>query len=195
MSLEKIKAQALEDARKQAEKLIEAAQSGLKMKLDREKLLLKEEFDKRLEALHRELQKEKEKTLSILKARYDRQILELKNDMIDRVFEGAMKAVLSLTRQEYLELLLGWLSRLRVDEKFELRLSAKDLRIVGPELVRRANEACGRDVFFLSTSTADIKGGFVLRAKNFEIDRSLEAVLSYLREELLPQVAEKLFGR
>lgn len=195
MSLEKIKTQVLEDARKQAEKLIEAAQSGLTLKLDREKLLLKEGLDKRLEALRRELQTEKEKTLSIQKASYDQQILELKNKVIDRVFEGAMKGVLSLTRQEYLELLVGWLDRLRVGEKVELQLSARDLRIIGPELVRRANESCGKDIFFLSTTAANIKGGFILKAKNFEIDRSLEAVLGHLREELLPQVAEKLFGR
>ncbi|MFQ5956149.1 MAG: V-type ATP synthase subunit E [Candidatus Brocadiales bacterium] len=195
MSLERIKTQIFEDANKEAERLVGAAQNGLARKLGREKLLLKEGFEKRLETLHKELQKEKEKTLSLLKVRYDQQILELKNGVIDRLFKEAIDGVLSLTREEYLALLGGWLDRLSIDEKVELELSNRDLRSIGPELVRRANESRKKDLFFLATSAANIKGGFVLKTKNFEIDRSLECVLDHLREELISEVAEKLFGK
>ncbi|MFQ5862253.1 MAG: V-type ATP synthase subunit E [Candidatus Brocadiales bacterium] len=195
MSLERIKTQVLEDAHKEAERLIGAAQSGLTLKLSREKLLLKEGLEKRLDALQKELQKEKERTLSILRARYDRQILESKNKVIDRLFKEAMDSVLSLTKQEYSTLLEEWLDRLSIDEKVELRLSSRDLRSIGPELVRRANESSKENLFFLAPSAANIKGGFILKANDFEIDRSLECILNHLREELISEVAEKLFGK
>lgn len=195
MSLERIKTRLLEDANKEAGKLIGAAQNGLAMKISREELLLKEEIGKRLEALTRELEEEKGKTLSILRTRHNQQILKSKNEVIDRIFKETTDSILSFNKQEYLELLQGWLERLNIDEKTELRLSSKDLRGVGPELVRRANESHNKNIFFLATSATNIKGGFILKMKDYEIDRSLESVIDHLREELISEVAEKLFGK
>lgn len=195
MSLERIKTQLLEDANKEAEKLIGAAQNGLAMKLSREELLLKEGVKKRLEALNKELGEEKEKHLSVLKTSHNQQILKLKNDIIDRAFQEATDGILSLGKQEYLELLQGWLERLSIDEKAELKLSSKDLRGVGPELVRRINESRNKNGFSLATSAVNITGGFVLTMKGCEINRSLGGVVNHLREELISEVAEKLFGK
>ncbi|MCB7129580.1 MAG: V-type ATP synthase subunit E [Candidatus Brocadiales bacterium] len=195
MTLERINARLLEDARKEAERLVEVAGHGIKLKLDREKQLQKERLEKRLETLRKELEEEKGGNRSLLNARYKKQILESKNNIIDRLFQEAADSVLSLDRQEYLALLEEWLDRLSIDEKAELALSSKDLRGIGPELVRKANDSCSEDVLFLATSAADIKGGFILKTKTFEIDRSLECVLSQLREDPISEVVEKLFGR
>ena len=174
--------------------MIEVAEHGIKLKLDREKQLQKERLEKRLETLHKELEEEKEKNRSLLKARYNKQILESKNNIIDRLFQEAADSILSLDRQEYLALLEEWQDRLSIDEKAELTLSSKDLRGIGPELVRKANDSHSEDVLFLATTAADITGGFILKTKTFEIDRSLECVLSQLREDPISEVAEKLFG-
>ncbi len=195
VSLERIKTRLLEDARKEAERLIEAAENGIRLKLDQEELSLKREVEGRLETLRRELREENERTLSRLKSGYDRQLLELKNKVIDRVLEEAMGNILSLSKQEYLALLEGWLKGLNIKEKAEVMLPNKDLRGVGPELVRMANESCGSDIFFLATSAVNIQGGFIVKTKNFEIDRSLECEANHLREEPILDVAEKLFGK
>lgn len=195
MTLERINARLLEDARKEAEGLIQAAESGLEMKLNREELSLKEGVEKGLNALRKELREKNEKTLSLLRSDYKKQILERKNGIIDRVFEEAIDGIVSLERQEYLALLEEWLERLKVEEKAELMLSNKDLRGVGPELVRKANDSCTEDIFSLATSAVNIRGGFILRTKGYEIDRSLECIISHLREEPLSDVAEKLFGK
>ncbi len=195
MSLERIKTQLLEDARKEAQSVIEAAEKGLKLRLDREESSLKREIEDRLETLKRESRKENERTLSLLKSSNNKKLLEMKNRVVDRVLEEAMSNILSLSKQEYLALLEGWLKGLNIEERAEVMLSSKDLRGVGPELVRNANESCGKNIFFLATSVVNIKGGFIVKTKNFEIDRSLECIASHLREEPILEVAEKLFGK
>lgn len=175
--------------------MLGAAEHSLELKLNREKLLLQEELAGRVKTLKKELQEEKVKTLSLLRTRYNRQILELKNKIIDRLFQEATGGILTLTRQEYPAMLEEWLDRLGIDEKAELKLSSKDLKGVGPELVRKANDARGKNLFSLAASAVDIEGGFILKAKNFEIDRSLDCILGHLREDLTSEVAEKLFGK
>lgn len=194
MSLERVKAQILEDARKEAEALIRTAREGLQNKLERARLSLREDLEERLTLLSRELQEEKRRALSNLQASYDLELLSLKNHIIDRLLGQALDRILSLPRGEYLTLLESWLRNTNIREKAELRLSSRDMKDIGPELVKKINESVQADLLHLSTSPIDIRGGFVLVTKDFEVDRSLDTLLRHLREELAPVVAEKLFG-
>jgi V/A-type H+-transporting ATPase subunit E len=192
--LEKIKTHILEDARRETERLLKATQEDLELKISRTRASLQKEVQKRLETLGGELQKEKERSLFRLQAHYNMELLRLKNKTIDAVFQDALEHILSLPEQDYLALLEGWLKKMEIPEKSELKLCDRDLRKVGPGLVRRINESAKKELLLLSHSPADIKGGFILRTKNFEIDRSLDALLSHLREEFTPFVAARLFG-
>lgn len=194
MPLEKIKTHILEDARREAERLLKATQEDLELKISRTRASLQKEVQKRLETLGGELQREKERSLFRLQANYNMELLRLKNKIIDAVFQDALEHILSLPEQDYLALLEGWLKKTEIPEKSELKLCDRDLRKVGPGLVRRINESAKKELLLLSHSPADIKGGFILRTKNFEIDRSLDALFGHLREEFTPFVAAQLFG-
>lgn len=194
MPLERIKTHILEDAHKEAERLLKSAQEDLELKISRARASLQKEVERRLETLKKELQREKERFLFRLQANYNMELLRLKNEIIDGVFQDALEHILSLPEQDYLALLEGWLKKTEIPAKSELRLCERDLRRIGPELVRRINESAKKELLLLSDSPVDIKGGFILGTKNFEIDRGLDTLLSHLREECTPFVAAQLFG-
>ena len=68
----------------------------------------------------------------------------------------------------------------RLMESFKRRIVGKDMGDL-PERVR------------LSSDTADIEGGLVLRRGSVEINNSVEAIFSYLRPRLEAEVAKILF--
>lgn len=194
MSLEHIKAHILEQAKSEAERLLKAAKEGLELKLSRAKVSLKEEMEGRLAALDQELQEENAHALSELRAQNRLKLLELKNQIIEGIFQRVLKHLLSLSTEEYLALLEGWLNLIELKEKAYLRLSSEDAKRIGQELVERINSTRKVELLFLDPNPVPIKGGFILKTKNFEIDHSLETFIRRLKEELTPELAKELFG-
>lgn len=194
MSLERIKANILEQANTEAERLLKGTEEGLGLKLSRAKTSLREEMERRLAALDRELQEENSRALSALRAQNQLKLLEIKNQIVEDIFQKVLEHLLSLPTQEYLAHLEGWLNRLEIKEKAYLRLSPEDSKRVGQDLVRKINFSRRSEILLLDPDTAPIKGGFILRTKRFEIDHSLETFLKHLKEELTPELARELFG-
>ena len=194
MTLERIKAHILEQAKTEAERLLKGTEEGLELKLSRAGVSLREEMERKLAALDQELQEENSRALSRLRAQNHLKLLELKNQIIEAIFQQVLDRLLSLPVKEYLALLEGWLNRLELKERSHLRLSSKDTNRIGQELVKRINSSRKREILFLDSETAPIKGGFILRTKRFEIDLSLETFLKQLKEELTPELARELFG-
>lgn len=194
MSLERIKSHILEQAKTEAERLLKGTREGLELKLSSARASLRQEMEKRLAALDQKLQEENSHTLARLRAQNHLRLLELRNQILEGIFQQVFDQLLSLPVKKYLALLEGWLDRLELKEKSYLRLSPEDAHRIGEELVKRINSARKRELLLLDPDTAPIKGGFILRTKKFEIDHSLETFLRQLREELTPDLARELFG-
>jgi vacuolar-type H+-ATPase subunit E/Vma4 len=56
------------------------------------------------------------------------------------------------------------------------------------------NKNSKKDNLVLDKKNIDIKGGFILRTARFEIDHTLDTILSNLRIELAPLIASELFS-
>jgi V/A-type H+-transporting ATPase subunit E len=194
VSLERIKAHILEQAKNEADRIVKTAREGLELRLSRARVSLKEEMERRLVALDQKLQEENAQALSELQARNQMRLLELKNQLIGDLFQRTLKHLLSLSTQEYLALLEGWLNRLEPKERAYLRLSPEDTARIGEELVKRVNSARKMDLLLLDPNPVPIKGGFILKTKKYEIDHSLETFIRHLKEELTPELAKELFG-
>ncbi len=194
MSLERIKVHILGQAKTEADRLLKATEEGLELKLSRTRASLKEDTEKRLAALDQELQEENLRNLSRLRAQNHLKLLELKNRIIEGIFQQVLEHLLSLPAQEYLALLEGWLNRLEIKEKTYLSLSPGDTERLGEKLVNRINSSRKTELLFLDPHAAPIRGGFILKTKKFEIDHSLETFLKQLKEELTPELARLLFG-
>ncbi len=194
MSLERIKAHILEQAKSEAEQLLKAAKEGLELRLSRARTSFREEMERRLNALDKELKEENTRALSALRVKNQLKLLELKNQLIEDIFQRVLNHLLSLPAEDYLALLEGWINRLELKEKSYLRLSPEDAKRIGQELVRRINSSKKGEILSLDPEPAPIKGGFILKTKKFEIDNSVETVLKQLKETSIPELAKELFG-
>ena len=147
-------------------------------------------------------------------------LLETQSEMIDRAFAVARKEVAELEGEARLDLLTGLLcaclwseydaekQREAIygeDEKdepfvYEVLLNQRDRDKLGARLMESfKRRIVGKDMgdlperVRLSSDTADIEGGLVLRRGSVEINNSVEAIFSYLRPRLEAEVAKILF--
>lgn len=147
-------------------------------------------------------------------------LLETQSEMIDRAFAVARKEVAELEGEARLDLLTGLLCAClwseydaekqreaiygedEQDEPFvyEVLLNARDRDKLGARLMESfKRRIVGKDMgdlperVKLSSDTADIEGGLVLRRGSVEINNSVEAIFSYLRPRLEAEVAKILF--
>lgn len=83
---------------------------------------------------------------------------------------------------------------------FEAVFNAKDKELRAPVIVKTAkmflkkiSTELGKTEISVSSDTADISGGLILRCGDIEINCSVEAVIADIREETEPDVARILF--
>jgi vacuolar-type H+-ATPase subunit E/Vma4 len=124
-------------------------------------------------------------------------LLQTKQELIHHAFEQALPALLSLPAVEkigiYQDLLLAVVEDGRETiavSASERGLWAKVIAQVNQELTRRGH----RGELKLRNEPADIKGGFLLFSTTYEVDASLESILSDLEERYFPEVAGILFS-
>jgi V/A-type H+-transporting ATPase subunit E len=198
MPLDKLIERILSDAREKAERITSEAQMR-RMEMISEANREEEALGRRIvEAAKRAADEEKKQrtTMAALEAR--KAILEEKQALISEVFERALKALVGLPQEQYVELMVGMLVAVMDDKDGQLILSAVDRQRVGEEIVARANStlegSARRGRVSLSSRTRDIAGGFILFTEGVEINDSFEAQIESRRLELEPLVVEILFS-
>lgn len=193
MSIERITKSILDDAEKEAARILHAAQIATQRKINSAKEEQKKNLTERSKALEAEFEEKKVKELSNLKASYGQQLLGIKNAIIDDVFKRAMQNIASLSDGEYLSVIEKWLHA--INTAGQISISSKDSKRITHELISRINQARKESSrLSLSKDFADISGGFILKTEKFEIDYSIDAIASNLREGLGPRIAKELFG-
>ena len=147
-------------------------------------------------------------------------LLQTKSDLIDGVFASVLEQTRTLELEKYNEILIGLLSAAVLDQiAFEdtIRLTNDDEEAPIPECYevifnQRDRDRCGKAVIegvqkhlsgkvlaeklaqlTLSTQTAAIDGGLILRCGNIESNCSLSILFAQLREDLEAEVALTLF--
>lgn len=125
-------------------------------------------------------------------------LLQFKQEMVSAAFEKAVEAILSLPREEY----TAYLSYLAAEActlgTEEIALSAADRETIGPELLKKTGALLkARGIsprLHLSSHTAPIRGGLVVRQGNIEINCAVETLVKLHRSGLASQVADILFS-
>lgn len=194
MSIERITKSILDDAKKEAERKVHAAQVATQRKIDAAREELKENLTERLTAVEVELEQKKTIELSNLGAGYRQQLLKVKNSAIDEAFKTAIQQVTSLPDEKYLSIIAKWLQA--INATGQISISSKDSKRIDKEYIAKINQSRKKtSKLFLSKDVVEISGGFVLKAGKFEIDYSLDTIALNLREQLVPKIAKELFGK
>jgi V/A-type H+-transporting ATPase subunit E len=124
--------------------------------------------------------------------------LQAKQEMVDEVFEKAVERLVSLPDSQYLKVLSDMIVRSINEGSAEVVLSEKDRKRLGGEFINSINKrlsAEGKKADIkLSSETRGIRGGFILKAGDIEINNSFEAIIRMQRDQLETEVVKTLFG-
>lgn len=195
MDIDRVRSAVLEEATKEAEKVVAEARRRAHDELANAERDLNERQEMRLAHAHAALQEKAALTVQRERTEKAKQILARKNEVIARVFDLAREQLARLAPDEYRALLVKWLVAADPDQSGEVILSKRDRDALGADVVRQANEQLGRPAFTLSEHTVHALGGFVFRASSYELDHTFDAQLKTLRKGLVTEIASKLFPK
>lgn len=192
MSIEKITAKIIDDAKEQAEsELTEARLKAENLVAQAEKEAEKMEVD-----LLEKGRLEKEKLIgrrkSVAEIDGRKIILAEKQKLISKAFDMAGDRIVSMDRVEYVDMLYKKVLEADVIG-CEIVLNEKDRDEIGNTLVSKVNEKLGHEAVRLADETRKIKGGFLLKQGNIYINSSIDNMLNDIKNELLSEVAAMLF--
>ncbi|MBQ9459373.1 MAG: V-type ATP synthase subunit E [Oscillospiraceae bacterium] len=118
-------------------------------------------------------------------------ILAAKQEMVDKAYELALEKLCKMSESEKVKLLSGLLVRASSTGKEEALFSEAD-RGVGAKAVEQANAASGKHLS-VAKDTAPIRGGFILRDQNVEVNCAFETLVRLQKSETAGAVAKLLF--
>ena len=119
------------------------------------------------------------------------ELLEVKNRVIDSVLERAVCRIQSLSDKDYLTLTGRWLTNIPDHIEGQLLVNARDLKRINNAFIDDINK--GRKArISLNTTAIDIKGGFIVKTKHYEIDYALDTIVKNLRTTLIPKLNDML---
>ena len=112
--------------------------------------------------------------------------LTAKQEIIAESFDGALEKLLNMKDSDYLDFLSKQLKSF-AKEGGEILLNAADKKKYGDKLAKLY------DTLKLADDDADIKGGFILKQGDIAINCSVEKLLENKKEEIISDIAKKLF--
>ena len=192
MSIEKITSKIIGDAREQAEAILSQSQA------ERDEILAraKEEAGRILADAEADGRSEKEKLISRRKAVADidgrKIMLEEKQKLIAGCFDKAVTKIASMEDGPYVDFLARLLAA-SGETSGELILNEKDAARIGGKLEEAAAKAVPGSRCAVSAETRDIKGGFLLKKGSVYVNCAVEAMVDEAREDLVGDVAARLF--
>lgn len=192
MSIEKITSKILSDAEGSAKVILDEANvtsDGILAEASKKA----EEIKASAEQRGRD---EKEKLITRRKAVADidgrKLVLEEKQKLIGSCFDQAVEKLATMGKEDYLNFLAATVKKTTMTSG-QLIFNEKDAKEVGKELVDKLSKELPESKISLSEETRKMKGGFILKNGAVYINGTIEALVDEMREELVGEVAEKLF--
>jgi len=132
---------------------------------------------------------------SELKVRNEK--LVAKQQVIDKVFNEAIKELNNMSSEDYLNYIKNNLKSIKLQGHEEIIVSENDKDKIGEEFIKELNKTIAKDVekanIILSKNTRQINGGFILAKSGIEFNYSYDALVNSLRYEIENEVAMMLF--
>lgn len=127
-----------------------------------------------------------------------KELLAAKQEMIEEAFEEAVQRVEAMDAAAYRTYIKRWLLATDLDGEVQIIISDSDKERITPEFIADINSELkmrgSNLVLHLSDEHRDIRGGFILKKGDIEINSSIEALMRASRDELEPEVAHAMFG-
>ena len=118
--------------------------------------------------------------------------LAAKQEMVEKAYDLALEKLCAMPDARYTEVLAGLLVQASSNGREEAIFSPEDRERVGKAAVDKANAASGKQLK-LSKETRPLKGGFVLRDENTEVNCTFDTLVRLEKAETTGAVVKKLF--
>jgi vacuolar-type H+-ATPase subunit E/Vma4 len=177
-------AEAIEaDARKDAEQRVEAARRTIEA-----------EFARRLDADRQAAEQAAQRDVIQRRSEHNLSLLRKRNAILDDVLAQAARRMAELPDEEYCAIIERWMrNRVPDDAGGELLCNERDVERLRPVVDGLNAERPADAGLQLALYDRPLTGGVILRASQFEVDLSIDAMTARLRESLAPEVSRILF--
>jgi len=195
---DKLREKILEDARQQAKAIIQRAENEAADILNAAKAKAEEKERAAAEKARKEAEERKSRLLASADLEGRKQILQAKQEVVDEAFSRAIDKLCSLPANQYVDIIASMAVEAVSSGTEEIILSSKDRDVYGTKIVNIVNKKLSakgmKGAVRLSDITRDIKGGFILRSGDVEINNSFDVIVKMRRDELETEVVKVLFG-
>ena len=119
--------------------------------------------------------------------------LAAKQEMVEKAYIQALDKLCAMPQEQYVSVLANLLVEASSNGKEEAVFSKEDRERVGKAAVEKANELSGKQLR-LSEETQPIRGGFILKDKNVEVNCTFETLVRLQKAETAGAVVKTLFA-
>ena len=187
--VEQIKDRILSDADAYAKEHIRTAVGKAEKILEDARTRAEEKKAHILEEAEREAADTGRRMIAFADMEIKKEKLRVKRQVVEKAFEMAIEKLCGMSRDKYVAIMANRAAASAGGEKAEVMLSARDRDLLGEILMARINfvlRNLGKQQAEISLSgyTPDIRGGFILKTGDIEMNFSFEALLRANREEL-----------
>jgi len=195
---EKITERIINEAREKAKGILEEAEA--KAAAMREERLAETEKERTaiLEKARAEAAERKRRIRTVAQLDMRKELLGVKQELIHTAFERVLEQLQNLSVEAYQDTVYQLLMGLVRDGNEEIIIASGDEGRWNDAFLNRINQGLQEKGIpgqvRLSEERRNLRGGFVLKSRNMEINSSFESILRTVRDEMEPQVAQVLFG-
>ncbi len=193
MALDEISKAVLESVQREAELILKSAKKESEEKKKNAQKNAEEKAERFYQLAVRNIDEEMARKSVQVQGQINKEILKEKNIIINQVFQKAKEVILKSAGQDYQQLMEKLLARaIPQGIKGSIRVHKEDLELFR-NLVNKWNATHGTVLTIDDRNCLPSRGGFLFVAEGFQIDQTLDTILSDLQREIVPIVAQRLF--
>ena len=136
---------------------------------------------------------QEERLISAAQMKASRLQLAAKQEMVEKAYIQALDKLCAMPKEQYVDVLAKLLVEASSNGKEEAVFSKEDREQVGKAAVEKANQLSGKQIL-LSEETQPIRGGFILKDKNVEVNCTFETLVRLQKAETAGAVVKTLFA-
>ena len=136
---------------------------------------------------------QEERLISAAQMKASRLQLAAKQQMVEKAYIQALDKLCAMPKEQYVDVLAKLLVEASSNGKEEAVFSKEDREQVGKAAVEKANQISGKQLR-LSEECLPIRGGFILKDKNVEVNCTFGTLVRLQKAETAGAVAKTLFA-
>lgn len=180
------------DAKAEADAIMDAARTEAEAAAAKYRAAAERESAELSARNEKDAAEREERLVSVAQMEARKTLLAARRQMVETAFDKALEKLCSLPDAQYTQVAAELLQRAAPDGKGEVIFSPKDRDRVGAEAVKSANKALNGSLL-LSEETRPLRGGFVLKNGNVEVNCTFETLVRLQKGEIAGEVAKRLF--